>query len=97
MNTLLSYVHILGCIGWTIFGSVLALDKNERMFQGEALVATIALLITTGTGIYLFAIGRNRQFTRLQQLGLDNSILQKQIEHAKLRQQLEATEKVGKE
>lgn len=97
MNTVLSYVNLLGCIGWTIFWFVLVLDKKEGMFQGVRLVASIAILLTAGSGIYLFAVGRSSQFMRLQKLRFENSILEKQIEQAKLRQQLVTTEKTGKD
>lgn len=89
MNVLLSYLNLLGCIGWSIFWFILALDKQEDMF-GKNLVATFAILLTAGSGIYLFAVGRNSQFTRLQKLKTENSVLEKQIEQAKLRQQLDA-------
>ena len=107
MNMVLSYIHILGCIGWTVFWFVEFVPMIFRPYNGFdaiAILASAALLLTTTTGIYLFTIGRNNPFTTFRnssiagfiKLKIENAILAKQIEQAKLRHQLETTENTKK-
>jgi hypothetical protein len=92
----ISYINLLGCIGWILFllwGTV-ATNEFKQVDTPEVIFLGL-LLITAISGIYLFAIGRNSRFTRLNKLKLDNAILEKQIEQAKLRNQLEAMRTKG--
>lgn len=95
MNNVVAYIHLILCIGWTILWLYFVpptISPSRKLDLWEVLFS-VALWLTTASGIYLFAVGRNSQFTKLQKLRVENSILEKQIEQAKLRQQLKATEK----
>ena len=88
MNKTLSWINFISCIGWLIFWVILISTEGADMFRGEELFATIGLLTTVSTGIYLFVVGVNRQYTRLEAIKADNLILQAKIEQAKLQKEL---------
>ena len=66
------------------------ITEGSDMYTGSGLVITVALLGSTGTGIYLFAIGSNRQLTQLGQIRTENKILKAKLEQAKLQKELSA-------
>lgn len=92
MRKALSWIHFLGCIGWTLFWLIMLAEKGGNMLEAEGLIASIALLLTTGTGIYLFMVGSNRQLSQLEKIKTDNKILQARLEQSKLQQELSSTQ-----
>jgi len=95
MNTFVSYLHLLGCVGWTVFLIVAIVNSPQQVLTGDALVASIALLLTTASGIYLFAIGRTKAFSRINRLELENAILEKEIRKVELKKRLDEAENGG--
>jgi magnesium-transporting ATPase (P-type) len=64
ITKIISCIHLLGCIGWSIFGLVVLIDTLKTTDYGMdkiQIVLLFALFATTASGIYLFAIGRKKQ------------------------------------
>jgi uncharacterized membrane protein YqhA len=71
----ISYIHLLGCIGWSVFGFVdLVYLITEDAWMIDALVILLycALFATTASGIYLFVVRRNK---RLESIKNPNTIM----------------------
>jgi len=60
MTKIISYIHFLGCIGWSIFGFYFLEDSYPYIYKSEAFVL-FTLFATTASGIYLFIVGRKKQ------------------------------------
>jgi hypothetical protein len=60
MTKIISYIHLLGCIGWSIFGLYLTIETIEHKDATSAF-ALFALFATTASGVYLFIVGRKKQ------------------------------------
>jgi len=62
MTKIISYIHFLGCIGWSIF-ILIGLIVEPPPPRGEYILLLLvipAALAITGSGIYLFIYGQNR-------------------------------------
>jgi hypothetical protein len=60
LTTIISYINLLGCIGWSIFGFYFLEDNYRVIYKSEAFVL-FTLFATTASGIYLFIVGRKKQ------------------------------------
>jgi hypothetical protein len=63
LTKIISYIHLLGCIGWSIFGLIVFIMEHayKDYKDYEEMLAFFALFVTTASGIYLFIVGRKKQ------------------------------------
>ncbi|OXU14852.1 hypothetical protein [Sedimentisphaera salicampi] len=87
MKTIMSWIHFICCVGWIIFW-LLMVAKGALVFHDDVIIASIALLISCGTGIYLFVFESNRHLKELVKIRTDNKILQAKLKKLKLQKEL---------
>ena len=111
MRKVASWLNFLGCAGWTLclmFAvlSELYRDHGEGGIPwggharggtdwAEMAIFALAILIPAIAGIYLFAIGANREYTELESINKENQILEARLKQQKLRKELENVGKPG--
>ena len=88
MTKIISYIHLIGCILWTLFAIVIAIIEIEYLFDDGFILVILAGLATTCPGIYLFLIGRNRLYTELETIKVENEILESRIKQITLKEKL---------
>jgi hypothetical protein len=60
MNKIISYIHLLGCVGWSIFVLCSFMAKEIDPDSTGILLLT-GIFATTASGVYLFIIRRKKQ------------------------------------
>jgi hypothetical protein len=75
MTKIISYIHLLGCIGWSICGLVLLTTEDS---VGGKVLALFALFTTTASGC-LFVLGHNVQLGKLESIKTHNALLMTKI------------------
>jgi hypothetical protein len=68
MTKIISYIHLFGCIGWSIVGFVFLIGG---LINGEHIDILLfflfsAVYATTVSGIYLFIVGRKKQLENIK-------------------------------
>jgi len=91
MKQAIAYINLVGCIGLLIF-CLVALATEDIGDSAEAMFAFIAIVVTTVSGIYLFAVRRNKRLAELESIITQNAMLQLKLEQDKLKQQLAGRE-----
>jgi hypothetical protein len=87
MNRVVGYIHLLGCVGLLII-CVVALANGEINAQTGTVLPFVAIVVTSVSGVYLFAAMRNNRLAQLERIIAENATLQLKLEQDKLKQQL---------
>jgi hypothetical protein len=95
MKRAIGYINVVGCVGLLVICAV-ALVNGEIDADTGTILPFIAIVVTSVSGIYLFAARRNTELARLESIITQNAILQLKLEHDKLKQQA-AADKVKSE
>ena len=85
MTKLISYIHLIFCTGGTVFVLWYIIVGDLR---GDDFFPLIPSLIITISGIYMFFIYRNRKFTNLEEISMENEMLERQIKQKELMKKL---------
>jgi hypothetical protein len=91
MNKIISYFHLVCCIGWTLFILICAIAESQNHFSSldwRDILLIVLASISTLSGIYMFFIYRNRKFTELENLSAENEILERRIMQNELKKKL---------
>jgi hypothetical protein len=86
MRRAISYINVVGCAGLLVI-CVVALANGEIDAETGTILPFIAIVVTSVSGIYLFAARRNSRLAELERIITESAILQLKTERDKAKQQ----------